>query len=171
MRQLEDSELNQFEKKIITFLLESNAIEEVYDMQSLHDAWDAWWFLTRENKLSLKNIQKAHGILMRNRPLANKYKGSFRDCNVFIGGRKAIAPFLIENMMNLWLKNHGNPHNWEDIKKSHIAFEYVHPFADGNGRIGRIIMNQQCMRAEMIDIKIIHEGEDQYNYYKWFNEK
>ncbi len=56
------------------------------------------------------------------------------------------------------------------IKNSHIFFEKLHPFEDGNGRTGRILMNLQKLNEEL-PLLIIHEGEEQMEYYKWFKEK
>jgi hypothetical protein len=53
------------------------------------------------------------------------------------------------------------------IKQWHINFEGIHPFEDGNGRIGRILMNLQRLSVGL-PILIIHEGEEQFEYYKWF---
>jgi fido (protein-threonine AMPylation protein) len=61
---------------------------------------------------------------------------------------------------------------WKEIliKKWHIKFEKIHPFVDGNGRTGRIIMNKQRMRLGL-PIEIIHVGQEQMEYYKWFREE
>ena len=53
-------------------------------------------------------------------------------------------------------------------KASHIAYERIHPFIDGNGRTGRMFMNWQRLKAGL-PILVIKEKEKQ-EYYKWFNE-
>ena len=55
------------------------------------------------------------------------------------------------------------------IKRWHIQFEHIHPFEDGNGRTGRILMNLQ-LRKRGLPIMVIHEGKEQSEYYKWFKE-
>ena len=54
----------------------------------------------------------------------------------------------------------------ETIKRFHISFEDIHPFGDGNGRVGRLIY---CwMREKMgMPIHIIYE-KDKQEYYQWF---
>ena len=53
------------------------------------------------------------------------------------------------------------------IKKLHVDFEKIHPFADGNGRVGRILMNVQMINSGL-PLITIHEGIEQQEYYRWF---
>jgi len=55
----------------------------------------------------------------------------------------------------------------ERSKQIHVAFEDIHPFVDGNGRVGRILYNIHRIKLGL-PIHIIHEGEEQKEYYKWF---
>ena len=55
-------------------------------------------------------------------------------------------------------------------KRTHIDFEQLHPFEDGNGRVGRILYNIHRVTLGL-PIHIIHEGEEQMEYYKWFKEE
>ena len=85
-----------------------------------------------------------------------------------------MKPEKIDNELKKWCKK-GNIkflHSPKDIgsnsiKKIHVEFEKIHPFEDGNGRVGRILMNFQRIRSCM-SLLIIHEGREQYDYYKWF---
>jgi len=56
--------------------------------------------------------------------------------------------------------------NGKHIQLDHITFEKIHPFIDGNGRIGRIFMNWQRKKAGL-PILVIKEAEKQ-KYYDWF---
>ena len=54
---------------------------------------------------------------------------------------KLSLPHMISNHIeNLLYSFQSNNMNLEDIAEFHILFERVHPFADGNGRVGRLIM-------------------------------
>lgn len=54
------------------------------------------------------------------------------------------------------------------IKEQHIRFEKIHPFIDGNGRVGRMLMNWQRVKIGL-DIVIVWEDNKQ-EYYQWFKE-
>ena len=56
----------------------------------------------------------------------------------------------------------------EDIVEFHVAFEKIHPFQDGNGRVGRIIMFRQCLQNNIVPFIM----EDSYKafYYRGLQE-
>lgn len=153
--------------KIKEFLQQSNFIEGVYDEDSLQQALYAWEYLTTEKEMKIGVVLKAHKILMLHQHLQPNEKGYFRTCQVWVGGREGLNwKYLYEAMevwcMNCWLY----PKQW---KKHHIRFEEIHPFVDGNGRIGRMLMNWERQKAGL-PIKVIKESERQ-KYYNWFREK
>lgn len=161
------------------FLRESNAIERVYDEQSYKDALWAWEFLNKQGKKGLNPIlvMQVHEILMKNPgawsepELLPKYRGVFRDCDVYIGGRKALAPESLNYLVADWCVNMNNDcmEFTDTISRClHVDYEKIHPFVDGNGRTGRMFMNWWRMRNGL-PLLIIHEGAEQMEYYKWFN--
>jgi len=152
------------------FLKESNAIEGEYSNEALEDAKDAWYFaLDNCGAIDLNCIKSIHSRLMRR--LNPRIAGKFRKCDVWVGNRKGINPEEIEEELRL-LTNPGiyPVLSEEAIKVWHIRFEKIHPFEDGNGRTGRILMNLQRKRLGL-PILIIHEGKEQFEYYKWFKGK
>jgi fido (protein-threonine AMPylation protein) len=155
----------------IEFLKESNAIEREYSEVALEDAKKAYRyaFENRDN-INIKTILGIHKRLMKR--LNSRIAGKIRNVPVYIGGeiRKQTKKEIIEQLSE-WCNPGLNPsylgENW--IIKSHVEFEKIHPFEDGNGRVGRILMNIQRLKAGF-PIIIIHEGEEQKNYYEWFKE-
>lgn len=153
---------------LIEFLRESNAIEQVYDDESLRRAGYAWNHIVKESKLSIGSILKTHKILMIGQPLRPNERGYFRQVNVIVGSHRAPDWQHIPELMMQWLLNHGDAATEDAIKIAHIEFENVHPFRDGNGRLGRIIMNYQRVKAGL-PILVVKESE-KWDYYEWFNE-
>lgn len=50
----------------------------------------------------------------------------------------------------------------EDIARFHVEFERIHPFQDGNGRVGRMIILKQCLDNDLIPIIILASDQEQY---------
>lgn len=156
---------------VTIFLNESNKIEDVWDVASLEQATDAWEFLITQDVLTPENIQQCHGILMEGK-LKPEETGAWRKSPVYIGGKEAKKWFAIPELMTVWIKDAMTSikvpgWNGEHIKLDHIQFEAIHPFIDGNGRMGRILLNWQRVKAG-VPILVIQEDE-KYDYYKWFN--
>jgi Fic family protein len=174
---------NYKEKEIKNFLKESNAIEEVYDEQSLKDAIRAWDYIKAKQFLTPEVILGTHHFLMRN--LRSDIAGFWRTCDVWIGGHKKhfISVQLIEedvkkvlDSINLFIKtlpsNATKEYKEETCKQHHIQLEFVHGFEDGNGRIFRLVWLWERLKVGL-PINIIHadwpkiDGEQQ-EYYGWF---
>jgi len=152
------------EQAVTEFLVQSNYIEGERSPQAHADARRAWNFLNTRRVLQEDLLLSVHRILMCN--LDPSIAGQFRTIGVSVGGR--ICPHWsqvtvrIEALMTLY------PKEEEEIKKWHIVFEKIHPFVDGNGRVGRILMNWQRVKSGL-PVLVIHEGEEQQEYYGWFN--
>ena len=159
-------------KEEIEFLKESNAIEDEYSEEALEDAKHACNFAKRHkhNKIDIHFIELIHHELMRR--LNPRIAGKLRDCDVWVGGRKGYNPEEIEISLRDWCLGTNFKESIDEgtIKQDHIWFEKIHPFKDGNGRTGRILMNIQRLKIGL-PLLIIHEGEEQMEYYKWFKEK
>ncbi len=151
-------------EKISKFLEQSNAIEGVYDADSLAQAEVAWEFLISQTEMSVGVICQLHKILMLNHNLMPHEKGYLRKIPVYIGNREAMDYELIEERLKLLVQ--GMTLVPENSKSHHIQYEKIHPFVDGNGRTGRMLMNWERLRAGE-SILIIWE-EEKHEYYKWF---
>ena len=154
-------------KEIIEFLKESNNIEDVWDEDSLTQAIYAWKYLVKNEKLTREVILKTHKILMLHQLMQPDERGYFRKRPVWIGGHEAKSYWEIKTLMENWIKEAMKPKIENEIKNDHILFEAIHPFIDGNGRIGRMLLNWQRIRAGR-PVLVIKESEKS-KYYKWFN--
>lgn len=158
----------------IDFLRESNAIEGVYSDEALEDAKGAWEY-AKENRhqLNLNVILKIHHKLMRrqNTKIAGKWRVNVA---VQVGDRycPAKSKYFIRKEVEEWL---GNCKSFtglgaeEDIRRWHVGFENIHPFVDGNGRVGRILMNLQRISVNLPILVI--KADERQSYYAWFREK
>lgn len=132
-------------KNVLYMLRESNAIEDEFGRTSLVQAHRAWKFLAEKDKLCTECVLMAHRILMTHHNIENKYKGNWRDVPVTIGGKlKAQPRIVIDSLMRDYVEYlNALPDN---ILEAHVKFESIHPFIDGNGRMGRILMNWHSMK-------------------------
>lgn len=158
------------------FLRESNAIEGVYDEDSFEQAFIAWEFLIDKEELTVPVILHTHKILMLNSGLMPDQKGYIRNIPVYIGGHEAWPVPQIRSALNAWLrevhvsikvfKEENDPDHVSLFQSDHVAFELIHPFVDGNGRIGRMLMNWSRVHAGL-PLLVIKASERQA-YYQWF---
>lgn len=155
-------------KKNVRFMLEeSNLIEGVEGKDAVDEAFMAYKWIIGHDELTADSIKKCHDMLMRNRDLEEKYKGVFRPIPVMIGGHiKAQPAIVIDSLIRDWCEEIKTHTTFEEIKQDHIRFEDIHPFVDGNGRMGRILMNWQLVRAKLPLCVILNKNK--HEYYKWF---
>lgn len=80
-----------------------------------------------------------------------------------VGGRETTAPEEVAGRMKALLAEYNGKQEktLEDILKFHVAFERIHPFQDGNGRVGRLIMFKECLKYHIVPFII----EDEYKMY------
>jgi len=99
-------------------------------------------------------ILQLHCILLNRIPNYDKYKGIWRPVDVYIKTsgfdfpRYHLVPNLMKKLIDWHNKNKGLMHEVELAAKFHTKFVIIHPFADGNGRIARLLMNYILQSGE-----------------------
>lgn len=129
----------------------------------------------KERELTLEMILSLHKMLILN--IRDDIAGRFRKNNEYVRVGNHIAPNPKETVDRLekMLAEYNATSNENIIKriaKLHLAFEYTHPFIDGNGRIGRVINNYLLIREGFVPINIkFIDRKKYYEAFKEFDEK
>lgn len=126
--------------------------------------------LVKENTpISESIIKQIHYLVLADK---KDDRGVYRRIPVRIMGaqHEPVQPYLIEPKMEQLLRNfnESTEHIVTKLARFHIEFEGIHPFIDGNGRTGRLLVNLELMKAGYppIDIKFT----DRIAYYNAFDE-
>lgn len=134
---------------------------------------EAFYFIRdlvkEQTPLSEGVIKQIHSMVLIDK---KEDRGAYRRVPVRIMGSKhePTQPYLIQQEMERLLKNYNDSseHIIPRLARFHIEFESIHPFIDGNGRTGRLLVNLELMKAGYppIDIKFA----DRLAYYNAFDE-
>ncbi len=134
--------------------------------------------------LSLRLIKEIHGVILTRGRGSNQTPGQFRRSQNWIGGAKpgnaAFVPppaeEVLECMGKLELFLHDQPEPTPALLKAalaHVQFETIHPFLDGNGRLGRLLItlllcSRSVLRKPMLYLSLYFKTHRQY-YYELLN--
>lgn len=128
--------------------------------------------------LTEKFIKELHLILKNGTSDSRKTwfaVGDYKKMPNEVGGVETALPEEVSDKMKALLAEYNGKKEktFEDILDFHVKFERIHPFQDGNGRVGRLIMFKECMKYNIVPFII----EDNFKmfYYRglkeWNNEK
>lgn len=127
--------------------------------------------IAKDTKISETVIKNIHSLVLMNRP---EDKGVFRKIPVTIMGAytEPVQPYMIEPKMTELLteneKRKKKMHPIERIARFHLEFEGIHPFIDGNGRTGRLLLNLDLIQNGYPAINV--KFADRKTYYAAFDE-
>lgn len=141
------------------------------DIREVKNAYEAYELLTRFNPYSVKDLLKAHKVMMHD---LVKESGTFRSNGVGVyagtdlihaGSPPQYVPDLMQELF-AWMKA-AKLHPLLKACIFHYEFEFIHPFADGNGRMGRLwhtlILSKWKDFFLWIPIEtMIHEKQEEY---------
>ena len=138
---LEDTEDILIRNQIRT----DHEIREIYEAKNLAGAIE-YLMSNPDEKISVELILRLHRMLMAN--IRSDIAGRFRSGKewVRVGTHIGANPEFVNEMMYELVDDYNvddGKYFLEKIAKFHAEFENIHPFGDGNGRIGRLITNEQ----------------------------
>lgn len=78
--------------------------------------------------------------------------GDYKQVPNEVGGMDTALPEEVADRMKILLEEYNNKEEktLEDILDFHVKFERIHPFQDGNGRVGRLIMFKECLKYNIV---------------------
>lgn len=122
-------------------------LREVNEVLNHRKAFDQ--ILIYNGDITRTFILELHELVMRDtlRPNLNEQLGRFRSVQVYIRGVEWTPPAPkdvpkdMKNLLSWYTKNKNKLHPIVQAAYFHVGFEIIHPFVDGNGRVGRLLMN------------------------------
>ena len=179
---IEGSRLSEDQTRLI---FETNTID-VGDGVSVDDIFETvhhfraidYVIDTAEEVLTEEIVKHLHFILKhdtKDSTLSWFAVGDYKKRANVVGGRDTAKPSEVHARMKELLEEYNAKENVtvEDIIALHAEFEYIHPFQDGNGRVGRLIALKECLRHNVIPF-IIEDSKKNFYYRglkEWRNEK
>lgn len=158
--------------------------EEVVSVNDINETLNHFrcfdYILDNVNILTEELIKEIHKILKTNTldSLQPWFKvGEYKLRSNTVGGRRTTPPSKVKLEMKKLLAEYNNKENVtiEDIIEFHYKFECIHPFQDGNGRVGRLIMFKECLKNNIIPFIIderhktfYYRGLKEYDYEKGY---
>jgi len=118
--------------------------------------------------LTEKIIKDIHYLVLQDNKQA---RGRYRNVPVRVGSHIAPQPYLVNPLMERLLEDNREwtkDNTIKAVSKFHLEFETIHPFIDGNGRTGRLILNLELIKNGYLPINIKYN--DIEKYFSCFNE-
>ncbi len=90
--------------------------------------------------------------------------GDYKKAPNEVGDRQTTHPRLVANEMSKLINSYNSKesHNIEEIIEFHVNFERIHPFQDGNGRVGRLIAFKECLKNNIVPFIVLDEKKEFY---------
>ena len=129
-------------------------------------------------KLSARFIKQLHFVLKSGTSDSRKdwfAVGEYKRYPNEVGGMETVLPEQVAERVQQLLNqyNQNKTKTFEEVLEFHYEFETIHPFQDGNGRVGRLILFKECLRNNLVPF-IIDEELKLYYYrglHEWKSER
>ena len=183
---IEGSKLTEDQTRYIyetnTLLAEKDSITDLDDVLETSNHFKLVdYMLDIANKnLDEKMIKEFHKILKEGTSDSRKdwfAVGDYKKLPNEVGGTETVLPENVSAEMKKLLVSYNSRENitLDDIIGFHVQFERIHPFQDGNGRVGRLIMFKECLKHNIVPFIIedkikmfYYRGLKEWNYEKGY---
>lgn len=140
---LEETSFLLFERRVPS----AKSLREINETLNHKSAFD--YMLSYKGNISKEFICELHRVVVQNTLREDLIPeiGKYRTLQVFIHGRDWIppkpeeVPQEMKSLLSWYAKNNKKLHPLVLAAYFHVAFEIIHPFVDGNGRVGRLLLN------------------------------
>lgn len=128
----------------------------------------AFEYLQKSFKFNLNSIKRLYHILTKDLFMEGNvpYPKGFKTEEVIVGNSQTVPPEKVEeeltNLANWYRNNKNKIHPLILAFELHRRYEFIHPFRDGNGRTGRLIMNKVLMSAGYLPIIVYKDNKQAY---------
>lgn len=176
---IEGSKLTEDQTRYIyetnTLLTEKDSITDLDDILETANHFKLVDYMLdiADKKLTEKLIKEFHKILKEGTSDSRKgwfVVGDYKKLSNEVGGLKTTNPKNVERDMKKLLEWYEslNQITINEIIEFHAKFEKIHPFQDGNGRVGRIIAFKECLKNNIVPFIIL--DKDKLFYYRGLNQ-
>ena len=146
------------------------SVKEHLEIVGHKDAMEYVYSLVESHRqLTEFTIKEIHSLVLMDDP---NNRGVYRKVAVGVGAHRppdpAQIPQEMERLMAEYKVRAASAHPIEAVAWLHLKFENVHPFVDGNGRTGRLLLNFELMKAGFLPIDV--KFSDRAAYYQCFGE-
>ena len=164
--------LEETERILLEQMLSRNvSVREVYEAKNLARVMEYKRIRAKDSELKEELMLQIHQMLMGG--IDDSIAGRFRSEGEYVrvGTHIAPAPEHVERMLENVLIDYTsdlNAYFLDKIALFHLKFESIHPFCDGNGRLGRVIINFQLLQLGLP--RIIIRNSEKKRYYQAFRD-
>ena len=176
---IEGSRLSEEQTRYIyetnTLLADKDTVTDIDDIIETTNHFKLFDYMldVADKKITEKMIKEFHKILKQGTSDSKKdwfAVGDYKTLANEVGGLKTSSPKNVEKDMQKLLEwyNSLKEVTIKEIIEFHVRFEIIHPFQDGNGRVGRLIAFKECLKHNIVPFIIL--DRDKLFYYRGLNQ-
>ncbi len=147
----------------------SNLIEGIDDPSEDRRSLRTWnWLVGNQDMMSTGLVLEVHRRITL-KQLPKHQRGNWRTVQVYVGSHVPPPPIVAKVEISKFIDALRLHWDTRDPKAMHVEFERIHPFIDGNGRTGRMLMWWHELKLGRTPTLI--KVEERQEYYQWFKER